>query len=73
MNADGTRPIQLTTNASEDREPAWSVDGKKIVFASNRDGNFEIYVLTVFTTVQTRLTNNPAHDCCPAWVLSPAP
>jgi Tol biopolymer transport system component len=27
--------------------PQWSPDGRKIVFQSDRDGNFEIYVMTV--------------------------
>ena len=48
-------------------------DGKKIVFASDRDGNFEIYVMNADGTSPTRLTNNPANDCCPAWALSPIP
>ncbi len=37
--------LQLTTSAADDVDPAWSPDGAKIVFISNRDGNFEIYVM----------------------------
>src|SRR5213082_3058241 len=39
----------------------------KIVFASTRDGNNEIYVMDADGSHQTRLTNNPADDILPAW------
>ena len=39
----------------------------QIVFASRRDGNFEIYTMNADGTIQTRLTNNTAHDTDPAW------
>ena len=45
MNADGSGVSRLTTNPAVDAFPAWSPDGRRIAFASGRDGNFEIYVL----------------------------
>ena len=36
---------RLTTGANNDVQPAWSPDGTKIAFASDRDGDYEIYVL----------------------------
>ena len=39
----------------------------RIAFNSNRDGNWEIYVMNGDGTGQTRLTNNPAEDFSPAW------
>ena len=39
----------------------------KIAFASNRDGNYEIYTMNADGTGQTRLTNNAAFDVAPAW------
>jgi TolB protein len=47
--------------------PAWSPDGKKIAFLSERDGNPEIYVINADGSAQTRLTNNPGEDGDPAW------
>jgi len=41
--------------------------GGDIVFASDRDGNYEIYVMNADGSNVTRLTNNPAHDVCPTW------
>jgi len=39
----------------------------KIVFQSNRDGDFEIYSMNDDGTNLQRLTNSPAYDICPAW------
>ena len=39
----------------------------RIAFASDRDGNFEIYVMNADGSGVTRLTNNPASDGAPAW------
>jgi Tol biopolymer transport system component len=47
--------------------PDWSPDGTKIVFASVRDGNAEIYVMNRDGSAQTRLTNTASDDVWPAW------
>ena len=39
----------------------------KIAFATDRDGNLEIYTMNADGTGQTRITNNPASDDAPAW------
>ena len=39
----------------------------QMVFHSNRDRHFEIYVMNSDGKKQTRLTNNPATDSEPAW------
>ena len=41
--------------------------GNRIAFVSNRDGNFEIYVMDADGSNQTRLTNDPGWDTMPAW------
>jgi Tol biopolymer transport system component len=69
MNPDGSNQTRLTNNhPADDVQPAWSPDGKKIAFTSNRDGNFEIYVMNADGSNQVRLTNDPAfEDSLPAW------
>ena len=47
--------------------PVFSPDGKRIAFASNRDGNNEIYVMNVDGSGLRRLTNHPAYEVAPAW------
>ena len=66
-NADGSRPTNLTNDPAGDYTPAWSPDGTKISFTSDRDGNYEIYVMNADGSGQTRLTNNPAVDYYPDW------
>jgi TolB protein len=38
MNYDGTNPVNISKNAAFDGWPVWGANGKKIVFASNRNG-----------------------------------
>ncbi len=53
--------------SAEDRFSAWSPDGTKIAFNSDRDGNSEIYVMNADGSNPTRLTNNPDSDSNPSW------
>jgi TolB protein len=63
MNADGSNVKILTTpGPSSESHPRWSSDGTKIAFVSNRDGNFEIYVMDADGSNVQRLTNTPANE-----------
>ena len=44
-----------------------AVSQGKIAFASDRDGNFEIYLMDADGGGQIRLTENPAEDYSPSW------
>ena len=67
MNADGSVVTRLTNSSLFDGAPAWSPDGTKIAFASNRDGSTQIYVMNADGSLQTRLSNNSATESTPAW------
>jgi len=47
--------------------PAWSRDGRTIVFVSWRDGNSEVYAMNADSSEPRNLTQNPAKDVRPAW------
>ena len=47
--------------------PAWSPDGRRIAFVSNRDGNFEVYVMNADGSGQRNLTRSPANEGLFAW------
>jgi Tol biopolymer transport system component len=67
MDVAGHEPVQLTFGSSLDGMATWSPDGQRLAFVSNRDGNFEIYVMDANGDNQTRLTDDPADDLQPAW------
>src|ERR1700743_1130965 len=52
----------LTINNSYNGYPIWSHDGKKIAFASDRYGDFDVYVMSATGGEPTRLTYNSARD-----------
>jgi hypothetical protein len=57
----------LTRNPAGDTFPAWSPDGERILFNSDRDGNSEIYVMDADGSDPTNLTGNPASDFYADW------
>ena len=52
---------------SFDADPAFSPDGKRIVYVSDVEGNFEVYTKVLATGETTRLTHNPGHDSFPSY------
>ena len=56
VNADGIRLRQLTDGAWRDSSPAWSPDGRRIAFLSNRSGSTQIHVMWVDTRETLQLT-----------------
>lgn len=80
VNFDGSGLTQLT-NTSYDWAPAWSVDGKRIVFISERDlhdhpvpikdrdsrTNNGIYIMNADGSNQTLISKTPAYYASPSW------
>jgi TolB protein len=50
--------------------PAFSPDGTRVAFMTNRDGNMEIYVVNRDGSGLRRVTSSPGNDSTPTW--SPA-
>ena len=64
-NADGTDATRLTYHVGVDRFPSWGPNGDKIVFASDRDGDYEIFLMNGDGTGLEQLTFNDAYDYAP--------
>ena len=67
MNADGSGQRNADAQPGGRQRSAWSPDGQKIAFRSDRDGNSEIYVMNADGSGQRNLTHNAARDGDPAW------
>jgi serine/threonine protein kinase/sugar lactone lactonase YvrE len=58
---------RLTFGQGLQTEPAWSPDGRFIAYASDREGNFDIWVQPVGGGNPVQVTRSPAHDWQPDW------
>lgn len=70
MSADGDAQVALTDNTSFDGEPAWSPDGLRIAFHSDRGSgglDQEIYVMNTSGGDQTALTSSASGEFAPSW------
>ena len=65
MGADGRGRRRLV--AGSGLAPAWSPDGRRIAFTSNRDGNYEIYLVNPDGSGLYRVTHHPERDDYAAW------
>jgi len=64
--ADRTTNSQLTSSLNN-FSAQWSPDGQWLTFVSLRDGNREVYVMTLTGAEQTNLSQNAATDTDPVW------
>src|SRR4030042_6180984 len=55
INVDGNEKTRLTTSLYQDVYPSWSPDGKKIVFESDRAGNFDIWQKTIHGPIEVNM------------------
>jgi eukaryotic-like serine/threonine-protein kinase len=58
---------RLTHDPDLSEWPTWSPDSSLIAFASNRNGNYEIYVRRVEGGQEVNVTNDPGQDIQPAF------
>jgi TolB protein len=66
-NVDGSGHRVVAAHPSRDADPAWSPDGRRLAFATERDGNGEIYVVDADGSGAVRLTDDPSADSHPTW------
>src|SRR5688500_16683416 len=59
--------LQSKPSPLDVQAPAWSPDGRTIVFVSWRDGNGEVYAMDADGSGPRNLTQHAARDVRPAW------
>ncbi len=65
-DADGSNLVRLTDNPKYDAEPVPRADGR-IVFGSQREGDFDLYAMDADGGNVTRLTDRVGYDGGPWW------
>ncbi|UCH35579.1 MAG: PD40 domain-containing protein [Armatimonadota bacterium] len=65
---DGSGISNITNHPSDDFDPTWSPDGRRIAFCSDRDGSLDIFVANADGSEAVNITNSPGvPESDPAW------
>jgi Tol biopolymer transport system component len=67
VKEDGSGKVNLTNSPKNEWQPAWSPDGSRIAFVSDKEGSNQIYVMEVDGSNVTRLTNTGEDYNSPTW------
>ena len=70
MNADGSNLVNISDDVGFEQLPTWSPDGERIAFASDRSGNFEVYLVDPDGSNLLNISNSAAEVDAPgtqAW------
>ena len=68
VRADGTDPRPLTASTGGNRSPDVSADGRRLAFVSIRDGNPEIYEMSIEGGEARRITKTSDKENSPRWL-----
>lgn len=66
-NENGSGAIRMTDNTAREIYPRFSPDGQWIAFSSNRDGNYDVYVMPAAGGTPKQLTFHTADDNVVGW------
>ncbi|HUB80137.1 MAG TPA: S41 family peptidase [Bryobacteraceae bacterium] len=66
-NENGTDAVRLTDNQARDQFPRFSPDGQWIAFSSDREGNYDVYVVPAAGGEPRQLTFHTANDTVVGW------
>lgn len=58
----------LTRGGAIDRQPVFSPDGETVLFSSDREGDLDLWEVSIATGTVRRLTDAPGEDWDPTWL-----
>lgn len=67
VRPDGSNLVSLSKNRAIDVAPAWSPDGRRLAFVSDRTGAPQIYLMNADGSNQRRLSFQGSYNAHPAW------
>lgn len=67
MSTDGTNVREIVSNVVSYSPPAWSPDGKFLIFTGMVNGNQELFKVDIESGKETQLTSNNDFDALPTW------
>lgn len=73
VSASGNGTAVVASSTANDNSPSWAPDGKKVVFASDRDGYTHLFTLTLSGLVQAPLAADGVIGYTPDWGVPPPP
>ncbi len=64
---DGGNAIRVTNTAAAEQQIAWAPDSRRIVYTSDRDGPWHVFMYDFGTRTETQLTRGASTDVSPHW------
>lgn len=64
---DGGNAIRVTNTAAAEQQIAWAPDSRRLVYVSDRDGPWHIFMYDFGTRAETQLTRGAVNDVSPHW------
>jgi len=64
---DGGRAARVTHTPANETQAAWAPDSRRLVYVSDRDGNYHLYLYDFSNNSETRITNDALGDTTPQW------
>ena len=64
---DGGAAARVTRTTGNENQIAWSPDSRRMVYVSDRDGTYHLYLHDFANSAETRLTSDAGAETAPVW------
>jgi TolB protein len=67
VEVDSGAVVRVSAEGARDEAPAWSPDGRHLVFVSTRDRRIDLWIVRADGSAESRLTDTPEEEWIPRW------